>query len=373
MSLFRQKALDALSTPEKLDEPLALLRPGQWLLLVSLAGFTIAILLWSIFGRLTVRITGRGVLIRPDSLTLVQSEATGRIRELKVNVGDCVRHGQLLTLLDPVSQVAQQQEARMQLKQLISQDRSEDQLGQIRIQQLQAEINRVSGLTEVGALSKDEIDRRVQDLSSLKDSLEARNSQREQLITQQRARIQSLQEEIDKTAIVKSPINGCITDRNLHPGEVVQPGTTMFSIDSERDDQALQSLAYFPASDGKRLAVGQRVRITPTSTKPQRHGGIEGTVLSIRRLPINEDALVRRLGVQSLLDAVRTQNEGPLIEVTTSMRRDPSTKSGYDWGGGPGPDLKLTTGTPTEVRVLVEQRQPISYLIPILRDLSGLY
>jgi hypothetical protein len=47
--------------------------------------------------------------------------------------------------------------------------------------------------------------------------------------------------------------------------------------------------------------------------------------------------------------------------------------SGYDWGGGPGPDLQLTAGTPTEVRVLVEERRPISYVIPILRDLTGIY
>ena len=38
MSLFRKNALDALSSPEQLDHPLRLLRPGQWLLLLSLVG-----------------------------------------------------------------------------------------------------------------------------------------------------------------------------------------------------------------------------------------------------------------------------------------------------------------------------------------------
>ena len=35
----------------------------------------------------------------------------------------------------------------------------------------------------------------------------------------------------------------------------------------------------------------------------------------------------------------------PLIEVVTSLQRDPRSRSGYDWGGGAGPDLVLTAGT----------------------------
>jgi formyl-CoA transferase len=62
-----------------------------------------------------------------------------------------------------------------------------------------------------------------------------------------------------------------------------------------------------------------------------------------------------------------------LIEAVTSLQRDPRTRNGYDWGGGLGPDLRLSPGTGTDVSVLVEWRQPISYLIPLLRDVSGIY
>ena len=61
------------------------------------------------------------------------------------------------------------------------------------------------------------------------------------------------------------------------------------------------------------------------------------------------------------------------MEVQTRLRRNPNNVRGFVWGGGAGPQLRLTSGTPTEVRVLVEQRQPIGYLVPILRDLSGIY
>lgn len=373
MSLFRKNALDALSSPEQLDQPLRLLRPGQWLLLLSLGCFCLTVVLWSVFGRLPVRISGRGVLIRTDSLTLVQSESNGRILGLKAKVGDCLQAGTQMARLEPVQQELEQGQARSQLSQLTRQDLEEDRLGAVRIEQLEAEIARVQGLADQGALPMDDFDRRRKELSSLRDSLAARNSQREQQIIQQQTRIRSLEESVNRTASIRAPISGCVIDRSIHTGEVVQAGTTLFAMEAQRADTSLESLAFFPAGDGKRLAVGQRVRITPTSTKPQRHGGIEGQVTAIRRLPVQEDALAKRLGMSSLLDAVRTQNQGPLVEVSTSLRRDPGTVSGYDWGGGPGPDLTLTAGTPTEVRVLVEERRPISYVIPILRDLTGIY
>ena len=63
----------------------------------------------------------------------------------------------------------------------------------------------------------------------------------------------------------------------------------------------------------------------------------------------------------------------PLIEVVTSLSLDPDSISGYDWGGGLGPNLKISSGTTTIVKVIVEQRRPISYVIPILRDMTGIY
>ena len=153
MSLFRKNALDALSSPEKLDQPLRLLRPGQWLLLLSLGGFCFSIGIWSVFGRLPVRISGKGVLIRSNSLTVVQSEAAGRILELKNAIGDCVAKGQLMARIDPVSQEMSRKEAELQLEQLISQDLEEDALGAIRVRQQKAQIARVEKLA-LGELVK---------------------------------------------------------------------------------------------------------------------------------------------------------------------------------------------------------------------------
>jgi len=373
MSLFRKTALDALSSPEQLNQPLQLLRPSQWVLLISLGVFSLTIVIWSIMGRIPVRVSGRGVLIKPNSLALVQSETTGRITQLPAKVGDCLKQGALMGRLAPVSKEVEMKAAQAQLAQMLLQDQGQDGLGAMRVSQLQSQIKRISHLTNTGAISLDELSERQRELSELLYSIEAENSQREQQIKEQESRIRSRQEEIRRTSLIRAPITGCVIDRDVHSGEVVQTGKTLFTMQAAEDRGVLESLAFFPAKDGKRLRQGQRVRISPTTTKQQRHGGIEGEILSIRPLPVRDEAVVKRLGVKSLLESVRGKPKEPLIEVKTSMKQDPQTPSGYDWGGGSGPVLELTAGTPTKVRVLVEERRPISYVIPILRDLTGIY
>ena len=373
MSLFRKAALDSLSTPEQLDQPLQLLRPTQWVLLTSLSLFSLTILAWSIFGRIPVRISGKGVLIKPNSLTVVQSETSGQITELSVNVGDCIDANSLMARIDPVSQEIEMNAVTTQLAQMRSQDEAQDLLAQQRLSQLQADIERVSHLAQTGALSTDELNRRQRELSQLRYAMESENSRREQQIKEQQNRILSRQEEIERTSLIRAPITGCIVDRGVHQGEVVQPGSTLFTLQREGTGEDLESLVFFPVKDGKRLEQGQRVRVSPTTTKQQRHGGIEGEIVTVRLLPVRDEAIVKRLGVPSLLESVRGAKSDPLIEVSTTLQRDPATHSGYDWGGGADPKITLSAGTTTTVRVLVEERRPISYVIPILRDLTGIY
>lgn len=373
MSLFRKNALDALNTPEQLDQPMQLLRPSYWTMIVALLGFSTSLLVWSIFGRLPVRITGQGVLIRSESLQRIQSESAGRIAALEVSVGDCISQGATLARIESTQQNLDRQKAATQLQLLLSQDAREDTLSAVRERELQQQLGRVQGLARSGAISQDDLAQRQQQLTSTRLELENRNNQRQQQIQEQRNQIRNLEQSITAMAIVRAPRGGCVVDRQVKLGEVVQVGSTLIELESASRNEALQSLAFFAPGDGKRLKPGQRVQITPASTKAQRHGGIEGRILQIGSLPVSEEAVTSRLGNPAWLKALSGKTEGPLIEVLTSLPRKTSTVSGYDWGGGGGPNLKLTPGTPTSVRVLVEERRPISYVIPLLRDLSGIY
>ena len=53
--LFRQESVDAVETPEKLDEYVRAVRPRAWLVVVAVLLLLVALLLWSLLG--TVRST----------------------------------------------------------------------------------------------------------------------------------------------------------------------------------------------------------------------------------------------------------------------------------------------------------------------------
>ncbi|MCP4800950.1 MAG: HlyD family efflux transporter periplasmic adaptor subunit, partial [bacterium] len=223
-----------------------------------------------------------------------------------------------------------------------------------------------------------ELDGHVQKTRALEHQILAEDNRRDQAIHQQKLALANLKREIDRTSIVRAAEDGCLVGRHVQSGQMVQPGTTLFELDTRTNATSIKSLAFFPAKDGKRLKLGQRVRVTPTTTKPQRHGGIQGVITSVGQLPVSYEAMKLRLGNEATVKSVSQSgssggSSAPLIEVTTTLEKDDNTISGYDWGGGDGPDLQLSSGTTTDVSVIVEERAPISYVIPLLRDLSGIY
>jgi multidrug efflux pump subunit AcrA (membrane-fusion protein) len=376
MIQFRQEALQAHTSPEKLDQPLPLLRPSLWALLLGLLSFTGAIGVWSVLGRVPVRIQGRGVLLLPESLVPVQSPSGGPLQQILVREGQCVQARQPLARIDLVPLRGAIEAAERRIQQL----RRQNQLAALQAQRERAlaaaDLERLLPYRSTGAIAEETFIDKERQLQRIDSQQLAESQQRLQGINDEALALRRQQREYQLSSLVLSPVAGCLVEQLVQPGAVVTPGTTIFSLDRRDRRQQLVSLVYFPSQDGKRLKPGQSVRITPTTTKAQRHGGIRGRILSLRTLPVSREGLRQRLGLESLVQTVQPPGSAgnePLIEAVTSLQRNPRTRSGFDWGGGPGPDLRLTPGTGTEVSVLVEHRQPISYVIPLLRDITGIY
>ncbi len=380
MQRFRRQAHDQVASPDQLRQPQPLIRPQLWLLLLSIFGFGAYVLAWAVQGRLPVRIEGRGLLVRPGSLLPVQSRGTGPLSSLAVQPGHCVRKGQELARIDPLPQRLKRDEEAQALALLLAQEGQEAQRERHLLAMAQADLDRLLPFRSSGAIAEQIFIDKAKEIERLRGEATASVHRRQQAIRARQTAIRNLDQEMAQSAFVLAPASGCIVHVTVHPGQMVQSGATLLELDKSRPTDPLVSLAFFPVQDGKRLRVGQRVRVTPSTTQAQRHGGIAGTIVEIQPLPVNRESLLNRLGIASLVNTVEggPGSEGaaggaPMIQVRTSLARDPGTRSGYDWGGGAGPDLSLSAGTTTSVKVDVEDRQPISYLIPQLRDLTGIY
>jgi hypothetical protein len=67
--LFRQEALERLSSPERLDELMRVVNLKSWLPLGTIGALLGAGLIWSFVGRIPITTSGRGMLVQRDANT----------------------------------------------------------------------------------------------------------------------------------------------------------------------------------------------------------------------------------------------------------------------------------------------------------------
>lgn len=52
--IFRQKSIDKVSSPEKLDDYIRVTTPSVWIALAAIVALLIGVIVWGCFGELTV-------------------------------------------------------------------------------------------------------------------------------------------------------------------------------------------------------------------------------------------------------------------------------------------------------------------------------
>ncbi|HUP79990.1 MAG TPA: NHLP bacteriocin system secretion protein, partial [Pirellula sp.] len=164
---------------------------------------------------------------------------------------------------------------------------------------------------------------------------------------------------------IVSDCDGTILDVSIQPGQVVGLGTRVGTIEKYDPNGKLTNLAFFSVLDGKRVSTGDVARVTPSTVQREREGSILGVVRRISAFPVTKESVVNEVGSAEIANSLFIQ--GGVIGVEVELERDPNSFSGFRWTSQ-GPDKHFTAGTTTVVRITIEQRAPITYLLPILRS-----
>lgn len=69
-SIFREKSIQQLSSPEELDSYIKITTPSVWLILISLILLLVGGMIWGIFGRITVETSAGPQTVAPISYIL---------------------------------------------------------------------------------------------------------------------------------------------------------------------------------------------------------------------------------------------------------------------------------------------------------------
>jgi HlyD family secretion protein len=217
---------------------------------------------------------------------------------------------------------------------------------------------------------------RVADLQLQLIQLDAQETQLKQEVARERARRLVLKQEqedrvrqteglLEKYRVIRSPYDGRVAEVVLQPGQVLKTGERVGAVARTNDTTTLTHRAYFPVAGGKRVRPGMAVRVTPTTVQRERYGGMVGTVRWVSPFPLTRDKAAAELGNAELVKGLLPPSG--VIEALVDLE-PANTPSGYRWTSS-GPPHPVTVGMTTVTRVTVEERAPITYLLPLLRKL----
>ena len=130
-----------------------------------------------------------------------------------------------------------------------------------------------------------------------------------------------------------------------------------------------QVICYVPISSGKKIVPGMEAVVCPTTVNQQEYGNMMGEVVAVDPYVTSYEDIVAALGSESL--AQMFSQNGPVVAVTCKLRTDATTVSGFWWSNDNGATVVLAEGTIMIVDIILEEKSPISMLLPFVND-SGL-
>jgi len=313
-NIFREKALERLSSPDNVQEMVQITSARSWLALLALLGLTLATILWGFLGNLPKTTQGHGILIQAGGIAEITATGEGVLDILKI------QEGQKINKNDTIAIIAQP-ELELELKNMKE---------------------RLEELSEEGNATALEIN----DL---------------------RRNIEELEVKLSIASVVLSPYAGTVIELMSKTGQLIERGVPLISIEiaQKESNQNLEAVIYLPPEEGKKVSKGMAVRLAPSTVKTEEFGYIIGKVSQVSEYPSTRYGMLRVLGNPALVESFLEGS--PPIAITVSLQKEDNL-SGFAWTSRQSPPDEIKTGTLCNAQVIIDQQRPISLLLPFLRE-----
>lgn len=416
--LFRQVAVNRLSSPEELDNLLQVTSPRGWIALAGIGLLVVTAVVWSIGGRIPTKLVGQQcILVKSGGVKLLTSAASGRLSDLAVEAGDRVTRGQIIGRLEQYDQLekvsaaeARMKEAQHRYDQAVAlateaealraatmAQQAQNLVHQIaaareRSRLLKERIETQSSLYDQGLITKQTLISSQLELAAVKLEIETTQGQAKQLdVTRLEAKKQSemeltqLKNQLDEArrnvaellrdtktfADVVSPYTGKVVEVKAAEGQLVERGTHLISVEPTGVDvNELEAYVYLPASDGKKVAGGMRVEVSPSTARREEFGFMPAFVASVADYPSTDQGLMRVFGNDKLVQQL-SGTVAP-IQIVAALKSSATNPSRYEWSTRGGPPFTLQSGTSCSASITLSEQRPIELVIPVLRKFAGM-
>jgi HlyD family secretion protein len=238
-----------------------------------------------------VMVSATGSLVARHDMPIGVDGESGRIAAILVEAGDQVRQGQVLAKLDTAVLSPQVANLRAALEQY----KAEAQLAQ-------ADYKRAAAIVStVGALSKEELDKRQANMLTSEARVKAAQAQ----LAEADARLNRSE--------IKAPENGLVLMRNAEVGQAVTPGgSTLFRL---AKDSEIEMKGLIAEQDLPQLREGQKAEVTITGVETPYVG-------TVRLVGVMIDPVSRQAEIRIALPKDRNLRPGAYARATVVVGQD---------------------------------------------------
>ncbi|OQA79692.1 MAG: Colicin V secretion protein CvaA [bacterium ADurb.Bin243] len=416
--LFRKAALEKLSTPDQLDRLVVITHPRGWLALLAAALAIATGLIWGVFGTISYKVSGTGMLIKTGGLFNISHDFTGKIIDIRVREGDFVKEGDVVARIDQSTTLNQIVDLREKIKNLVAQKEktisynSESNIKNIEyiddeakklndsiksntenLKILNEKLANQKTLVEKGLITKDTALSTKQQINTLEETIassknqlkelevkkvETKKTQNEEIYTidgqikENTDNLNTLLKKYEDSSKIISPYAGKVVQIVAAIGKSVASGEAIVTLELiGKNIKDIEAIVYVPIGEGKLVKPGMDIRISPTIVKKEEYGFILGKVTKVSEYPVTSARILELLANDQLVSSIT--NSGAVLEVKADLISDKTTYSGYKWSTEKGPPLKIQSGTFCESLVTYKTERPINLVIPILKKWTGIY
>lgn len=390
------------SSPESLDFMMQVTSPAGWTLLAVCIFILVSATVWSVVHRIPERVHGQGLLI-PGRTQAVEAPVNGIITRLYVQPGQSVKKDDPILALTVPNAVEELDILRQDLASLERDSASEDiasttastaaqrayeenvrsyreQLSRARVAENRSQTRlarqRSGGFSvaeqqPVAAEIKNfqtQIATLVQNLESIEKSrldelygVSGEKRAREERLRAKREEI--FQKELQVERVIGAERDGMVFSVMVSEGDTISADQVLVRL--EETEQELQALIYVPSRPGQKVRLDDVAEVSPSNIGQANFGSIKARVTTKSDYPSTRAGLVNDLRNETLADEYLASGAPLRMEIT--LATDPSDPSGYQWTNGKGPAMRLNSGTPCEVTLIVDQKRPIDYVVPVFK------
>lgn len=407
--VFREKALDKLQSPDRLNEMVTIISSHTWLVLLGASiviGFFIS---WTIIGKLPTQIGGNGILLMSGGVMDVSAISQGQISEVYIKPGDAVTEGDIL---------AEIKQPDLELKYLNSKEHvrllkerfesiknyNDKDLAQKRnlleldannknkrieknIERIEFVNNQIKSRTELldqGLITNENLNQTKEMLFEIEQQNLVLKNELEQIelnlfeqekqtefelsdlsgqIIDEEANLREIKSKLDINSKIRSPYTGRVVELKVNAGKIIGSGAVILSIERTFSNEELEAIIYVPANQGKKIRSKMEVKISPSTVEVEKYGFIKGVVIQVSEYPASFEGMLNTLGNKELASTF-FQGGLPPLAVRVRLKKNLDVPSGYNWTSGEGPHTQIKSGTLCSAKIVVKNRRPISLIFP---------